>query len=212
MVDQEYLLADEEEINLVGGEEDTCFVTKKQHDDHLQGDNVEKNDYQQGYQNAMIAFQRQLNLRNKDVIISNPQKRVIENKTSTSGTNKPIDNTEVINDLEKGKEVINKPVVNTEQNKESIPPQELPKKIVENKKDMVIVERIERTFNFKSKVAKIKISLPFDEICRNEEYRNQLIKMLKLDDKVNFSDSTNLQDLYKFRKTILLFILSHIYI
>ena len=75
MVDWEYLHADEEEINSVGGEEDTCFITKKKHDDHLQGENVETNDYQQGCQIAMIAFQRQLNLRNKDVIISNPQKK-----------------------------------------------------------------------------------------------------------------------------------------
>ena len=92
----------------------------------------------------MIAFQRQLKLRNKDVIISNPQKKVIENKASTSGTNKPTDNIEVNTNLGKGKEIVNKPVVNKEQNKESIPPQELPKKFVENKKDMVLVERIER--------------------------------------------------------------------
>ena len=142
----------------------------------------------------MIEFQRQLNLRNRDVIISNPRKKVIENKASTSGSNKSTDNTDVIKDLGKGKEVINKPVVDKEQNKQSIPPQELPKKYVENKKDMVLVERIERPFSFKSEVAKIKISLPFDEICINEEYRNQLIKMLKLDDKFNFSDLVNLQD------------------
>ena len=88
MLDREYLHANEEEINSVGGEEETCFLTKKKHGDHLQGDNVETYDYQQGYQNAMIAFQRQLNLRNRDVIISNPQKKVIENKASTSITNK----------------------------------------------------------------------------------------------------------------------------
>ena len=92
MVDHEYFPADEEEINSVGGEEDTCFITRKQHDDHLQGDSVETNDYQQGYQNA-IAFQRQLNLRNKDVIISNPEKKVIENRSSTNGTSKPTNNT-----------------------------------------------------------------------------------------------------------------------
>ena len=45
MVDQEYLPVDEVEINSVGGEEDTCFITKKKHYDHLQGYNVETNDY-----------------------------------------------------------------------------------------------------------------------------------------------------------------------
>ena len=48
MVDQEYLHAYEEEINSVWGEEETCFLTKKKHDDHLQEDNVEIDDYQQG--------------------------------------------------------------------------------------------------------------------------------------------------------------------
>ena len=50
MVDQEYLPEDEEEINSIAREEDTCFITKKQHDDHLQGNNVETIDYKQGYQ------------------------------------------------------------------------------------------------------------------------------------------------------------------
>ena len=62
----------------------------------------------------MITFQRQLNLRNRDVIISNPQKKVIENKASTSGTSKNIDNTEVNIDLGKEKEVVNKQVFNKE--------------------------------------------------------------------------------------------------
>ena len=142
----------------------------------------------------MITFQRQLKLRNKDVIISNPQKKVVENKASTSGTNKSTNNTEVNFDSWKGKEVVNKPVVNKEQSKESFPPQELPKKYVENKKDMVLVERIARPFSFESEVAKIKISLPFNDICGNTEYRNQLINILKSDEKSIFSDIVNLQD------------------
>ena len=59
---------------------------------------------------------------------------------------------------------------------------------------MVLAKRIDRPFSFKSEVAKIKISLPFDEIYRNTKYRNQLIKMLKSNDKSIFSDSVNLQD------------------
>ena len=81
----------DEEINSVEGEEEKCFLTKKQHDDHLQGVDIQIDDYQQGYQNTMIVFQRQLNLRNKDVIISNPQKKADENKASTSGADKNTD-------------------------------------------------------------------------------------------------------------------------
>ena len=67
---------EEEEINSVGGEEEKCFLTKKQHDDHLKGLNVQIDDYQLGFQNAMVAFQRQLSLRNRDAIISKPQENV----------------------------------------------------------------------------------------------------------------------------------------
>ena len=49
-------------------------------------------------------------------------------------------------------------------------------------------------FSFESEVAKMKLSLPFNEICRNSEYRKQLIKMLKSDVATKFSDSVNLQD------------------
>ena len=38
------------------------------------------------------------------------------------------------------------------------------------------------------------MSLPFTEICRNTEYRDQLIKMLKLDDGSMLSDTVNMQD------------------
>ena len=36
----------------------------------------------------MIAFQRQFNLRDRDVIISKPQKKVDENRVSTSDADK----------------------------------------------------------------------------------------------------------------------------
>jgi hypothetical protein len=40
----------------------------------------------------------------------------------------------------------------------------------------------------------MKLSLPFNEICRNSEYKKQLIKMLKSDVVSEFSDTLNLQD------------------
>ena len=35
LVDEEFLKIEEEDINSVGGEEEKCFLTKRQHDDHL---------------------------------------------------------------------------------------------------------------------------------------------------------------------------------
>ena len=135
MVDEEFLSAVDEERNLVGGEEEKCFLTKKQHDDHLQGADIQIDDYQQGYQNAMIAFQRQLNLRNRDVIISKPQKKDDENKDSTSGADKNTDDKQENENLGNGKQVIvNKIVANKEQRKEMISSQELPEQTVEKMK------------------------------------------------------------------------------
>ena len=77
-----------EEINSIGDEEEKRFLTKKHHDEQLQGAKVQTNDYQLGYHNAMIAFQRKLNLRNIDIIIFDPQKKVNQVKASTNVPNK----------------------------------------------------------------------------------------------------------------------------
>ena len=73
-----------EEINSVSGEEEKCFLTKKQHDDHLRGLNINADDYQLGYQSGIVALQRELSLRNKDVIISKPQEKEDKAEASTS--------------------------------------------------------------------------------------------------------------------------------
>ena len=46
LVDEEFLKIEEEEINPVGGEEEKCFLTKRQHDDHVEGLNIQTYDYQ----------------------------------------------------------------------------------------------------------------------------------------------------------------------
>ena len=65
---------------------------------------------------------------------------------------------------------------------------------MDNKGELTIVEASVRPFSFESKVAKIKLSLPFNELCRNPEYKNQLLKMLKSGDKSGFSNTISLQD------------------
>ena len=40
----------------------------------------------------------------------------------------------------------------------------------------------------------MKVSLPFNEICRNSEYREQLSKMIKANNFPNDSDSINVED------------------
>ena len=154
-------------------EEEKCFLTKKHHDDHLQGFDIQIDDYQEGYQNAMIAFQRQLNLRNRDVIISKPQKKADENKASTSGVDKNTDNKQENENLGNGKQVIvYKIVANKEPRKDRISPQELPEQTMEKRKELTLAETASIPFSFESKVSKIKMSLPFTKICKNTEYRD----------------------------------------
>ena len=106
----------------------------------------------------MIAFQRQLNLRNRDVVISNPQKKVVQNQASTSVRNNNTDFREVNNNQVKAKD--------------KDPLQDPPIRNMENRRDIVLADKTITPFSFESKITKLKVSLPFNEICRNDEYRN----------------------------------------
>jgi ribonuclease HI len=67
------------------------------------------------------------------------------------------------------------------------------KRILEARKETVTkeVEKTSSSFNFESEMAKIKIYVPFNELIKNSEYRNQIIKMLKTE---QASDTLNIQD------------------
>jgi hypothetical protein len=62
--------------------------------------------------------------------------------------------------------------------------EEPPKKIPEERKEAVIkeVEKSPSPFNFESEMAKIKFFVPFNELIKNGEYRNHIIKMLKMEE------------------------------
>jgi len=53
------------------------------------------------------------------------------------------------------------------------------------------VEKTSSTFDFESEIIKIKISVPFNELIKNSEYKNQIIKMLKMGQTY---DTLNIQD------------------
>ena len=67
------------------------------------------------------------------------------------------------------------------------------KKAPQARKEMVIkeVEKAQTPFNFESEMDKIKIFVPFNELIKNGEYRNQIIKMLKME---YAPDTLNIQD------------------
>ena len=121
-----------------------------------------------------------------------------QEKASTNGSNKEAEVIPVVPGSRKGKEVIiiepmankdviiSKPTDNKDQSKQKIPPQELPMKSVDNKGKLTVVEASIRPFSFESEVAKVKMSLPSNELCRNPEYKNRLMKMLKSCDNSGF--------------------------
>ena len=55
------------------------------------------------------------------------------------------------------------------------------KKLLEARKETVTkeVEKTSSSFNFESEMAKIKIYVPFNELIKNSDYRNQIIKCLR---------------------------------
>ena len=127
----------------------------------------------------MVEVQRQLGLRNKEVPITNPIKKNIIQHSANNDNKATIEKDNVDKEhleVQKGK----KPMV------------EVVNKVPEVRKETTILKENLTSFNLENEISKIKISLPFNEILRNYEYRGQLIKMLKTDE---ISVSTNIQSL-----------------
>jgi hypothetical protein len=133
---------------------------------------MEKEDYRKGYQNSIMQFQKQYNLRNKKVA-ANPPKGPQDDFPSSSQAEE-ISSQKDVPEKDKKKE-------------------DSPRKVPETKKDLIIkeVEKTQPSFSFESEMAKIKNSIPFNELIRNVEYRSQIIKMLKMEQAY---DTLNLQD------------------
>ena len=88
LIDETFTEHLEDHIHQLGGNEVNAFVTKEEHD-RFQFENNEfqcsqrSNEYPLGYQNAVMDFQKQLNLRNKNVMVNLPKKN-LANQSSTS--------------------------------------------------------------------------------------------------------------------------------
>jgi ribonuclease HI len=187
-VDENFEESLEDNIHCCDDVETYVFLTKEEHDkfmdenDKFMQENddmlsMETKEYKKGYQNAIMQFQKQYNLRNKKVL-ANPQKGnpTKEPQANLPSSSQPKKDSSAKDALEKGKQK-----------------EEPPKKVPETKRDAVIkeVEKTQSPFNFESEMEKIKIYVPFNELIRNVEYRSQIIKMLKMEEA---SDTLNVQD------------------
>ena len=146
---------------------------------------VEREDYQEGLQDAIMQFQRQYNLWNQRVPENLPKgnpskgnppkgnstKEALSNIPSSSQPKKdfatkdsPANDSTAKGTVDKGKQ------------------KEEPQKKILEERTKTFTKEVEKTpssFNFESEMAKIKIFVPFNELIKNSEYRNQIIKMLK---------------------------------
>jgi len=128
-------------------------VTKEEHDKFASETTSQSqenyDDYQKVYQNAMVEFQRQLGLRNRDVPIKNPIKKNI-NQHSNSNIDKTIadkDNTDKEHlEAQKGKKHLG----------------EIVAKVPEIRKEIVIRRENLSSFNLENEILKIKISFIFN--------------------------------------------------
>ena len=77
MLDEDFPHQTKDHINQLGDNESKVFPTKEEHDRCKQDFDQSKleDEYQRGYQNTMVDFKRQMNLRNRVVQISNLPKK-----------------------------------------------------------------------------------------------------------------------------------------
>ena len=207
MLDDEYAPQSDDHINKFIKNKSKVFLTKEEHDRCTQDPKEEKpeDEYCRGYQNAMVDFQRQMNLRNRAVPISNIPKKSNAEQASTS----KISNATVNRNLnDKGKsmeqnvdngkrkekiseEVVHKDVADKEILEKNDVLEDFGKKQLAGLKEINILEIFSSSTSFETEIAKVKISLPFSEILKSSEYRSQIGKMLKFEESL---DTVNLQD------------------
>jgi hypothetical protein len=164
------------------------FLMKGEHDQYMsENDDImlemddtlswETKEFRKGYHNAIMQFQKQYNLRSKKAPTEPQQTNPIRKPpTDTPSTScpKPDNPTKDVAEKAKSKE-------------------EAPKKAPETSQEThgKEVEKVSPPFNFENEMAKIKISVPFNELIKKGEYREQIIKMLKMGET---PDTLNVQD------------------
>jgi hypothetical protein len=194
-------------MNCCDDKETEVFLTKEEHDQFMDASeiflqdeeervSVEKEDYETGLQNTIMQFQRKYNLQNQKVPPNppkgnppkgNPSKEAQNNIPSSSQTKKYFVAKDSAAKDSTVKDFVVKDTVEKGKKKEE------PQKRLLTRKEMVTkeVEKTPSSFDFESEMAKIKISVPFNELIKNSEYINQIIKMLKMG---QTSDTLNIQD------------------
>ena len=155
----EYLEDNDDQMHCLDKDEPQFYIKKEDHNHFFTetSDMCKKyqDDYQRGYQNAIMEFQKQYNLRNRNVVVN-------KDKNKTSVDISPIDQNK--------KDPPSKKPQRKEDNRVDIMPN---KSIIErkdtNSKDG---EKAKSPFSLENEISKVNISVPFYELIKNAEYRN----------------------------------------
>lgn len=146
----------EESIHCFDEEVSGIFLTKEEHDESsMIKSGEEPSDFLKGYQHTIFEMQKQYNLRNRDVHITANKAQPKKNTSRTVEDKK--ENSKVV----EGKD--DSPLV-----KKDIQILSPPKEI----------DKTTSVFNLENEIAKIKISVPFNDILKVDKYRRKIVEML----------------------------------
>lgn len=157
MVDEENELEIlEESIHCFDEEVSGIFLTKEEHDESsITKPGEDLSDYLKGYQHAISEIQKQYNLRNRNVPIT------------ASKAQPKKDASEAVEDKKDGSKVA--------EGKNDSPPD---KKVIQAPSPTKEIEKSISSFSIENEIAKIKISVPFNEILKVDKYRSKIVEML----------------------------------
>jgi hypothetical protein len=195
-VDEDFDQMFEDQMHCCDDKNPCVFLTKREHDRYmrknddfmLETDDAwigetddalswETKEFRKGYQNAIMQFQKKYNLRSKEASTEPQQTNPIRKPlVDTPSTSRPRPDNMTKDAMEKAKSK-----------------EEAPKKTLEASREAggKEVEKVCPPFNFEHEMDKIKISVPFNELIRKGEYREKIIKMLKMG---GTPDTLNVQD------------------
>ena len=211
LVDEGYIEKPQDHIHHFGNNEpreSRTFLTKDEHDSFVSQEEEEDDeylveeeseDYQKDYLNAMMDFQKQYNLTSINLVVD-PPKKALEGQALASHLTRNLPKREVVQQkpiekyIPKARPSKEKSIPKYNPSKEkSLPKESIPKEKdlqqEEVKKDLITVERHAPPFSLQNETSKINISVPFNEILINLEYKGLFSKMKKCEESF---DSLNL--------------------
>ena len=119
---------------------------------------LETKKYQIGHANAINDLQKKFNLRSRDVVIN--KGRIPPNQLSSSQQNVEKQKEKIVSKILENKKEMSK------ENKKHIP---------------IESDRTVSSFSLQIEIFKINISIPFNELLKNNEYRENITRMIRSD-------------------------------